>query len=143
MINKFLSSHRNDIKNEKEKITRLMRLYENYYNLSKSFKTILEWIKFELLKPLKEKRTGILNKSLVFQSKSGYGKSTFLKRIIDPVFKAGALFLDSKHQTPQSLVNTHVFYSPDDAKINSLYNYTLVPMGEFLLNIKYSDKIFT
>ena len=60
-----------------------------------TFDKIFQWIKFELLKTVQEKRKGMLNKSLVISGESGVGKTTFLKMIIHPMFHCGPLFLDS------------------------------------------------
>lgn len=58
---------------------------------------------------------------------TGVGKTTFIKKIIDPYFKTGSIFLNLTHQPPTSVgPDVRVFISPDDAGISTLYNYSLL-----------------
>ena len=80
-----------------------MKLYKNFFDNSDSFKQVFNWINFELMKTTEKKRESVLNKTLVITGPSGVGKTTFLRKIIHPVFKTGPLFLDSEFQTPQAI----------------------------------------
>lgn len=101
------------------------------------FSSIKTWILEEHLKPSIQKRKDVLNRTLVISGASGVGKSTFVKFILEPVFKTGALFLNNQFQPPGSITpETSVFYSPDNASIKDLYNYTLVANGEYPIDSK-------
>lgn len=105
---------------------------------------IFKWIIQELFKEEEEKRASVLNKTLMIYGGSGVGKTTFIKKIIDPYFKTGPLFLDMAFQ-PATSVNPEVkvFVSPDNAPIKSLYAYSLLANQEQPINIKYSPYLST
>lgn len=88
---------------------------------------IFKWIIQELFKEEAEKKASVLNKTLLMYGGSGVGKTTFIKKIVDPYFKTGPLFLDMAFQ-PATSVNpeVRVFVSPDNAPIKSLYSYSLL-----------------
>lgn len=72
-------------------------LFKEYFLYSINFQKILLWIQSELLKSDEEKRLSTLNKALFIQGGTGIGKTTFLWKVIDPLFSIAPVFFDSNY----------------------------------------------
>ena len=108
-------------------------------NYAKWFFNLKYWICRELLKSneSKEKRE-YMNKALLLSGKSGVGKTSFWRTLINPVFKCLEIKIgDYIYQSPDIKgENLKVFISPDDATLDEMYDFTQVLHGEVCLQIK-------
>lgn len=79
-----------------------------------------------------------MNKTLVITGKSGIGKTSFVQLLLNPILGSHPVVLTDDFQSPKiHHHNVRVLISPDDAKPEEFYNFTLIPNGEFMLNVKY------
>lgn len=82
------------------KLNRFLSLTETFDKLlekKKFFRKLFKWICNHLFMPEEEKRKGVLNKAMMMYGDTGVGKTTFIKKIVEPYFKTGSLFLNLAH----------------------------------------------
>ena len=103
------------------------------------FFLIKYWICRELFKTNKAKLDREhMNKALVISGNSGVGKTSFCNQLINPIFRIHNLVLGEYiYQSPSIMgEDIKVFVSPDDARIDEMYDFVQVLQGEITLQIK-------
>ncbi len=80
---------------------------------------------------MEDKKKSVLNKTLILSSNSGYGKSTLINHIFEPI--CGCVPIEPQRTFESTKINspyTKIFYLADDNSIKTFYNLMLVINGD-------------